>query len=583
MSSAALSKDQVEQLLEVGRALVSELDLDDVLQRVIEAAREVTGARYVALGVLDARKRELERFVYLGAGDEVYRRIGYLPRGRGLLGELIKNPKPLRVDDLRAHPRSYGFPAGHPEMTTFLGVPIMIRGEAWGNLYLTDKNGGEPFDENDERMVTVLAQWAAIAVDNARLVGSVERRQGELERAMRALEASAALARACAAGLSVDRLAELICKRGRDLVGARLVALLLPEGDKLVVTAAAGHGAAALQGTRLDPDGPIVGEGLSHAGLRNLAAGEHAELGSTGLGAGATAALVSRLDFRGGERGLLVAIDPVRSERFEEKDEHLFESFVAAAMTTLTTARAAEEEKLRLALEASERERRRWARELHDETLQELGALQVIVEAIERTDDPARVRELLQRAADHIDHGIANLQGLITELRPAALDELGVEPAIENLIERISRMSGLRIDADLALNGGSPDSSERLHPEIESTVYRLVQESLHNAVKHAEASRVRLRVTETDGVVEVVVRDDGKGFDPGRAGGGFGLVGMRERVALVGGTLKISSHPGEGTELRATVPVRRAGDSAQDGWRARVLPDPRTASGWASP
>lgn len=571
MGGAALSKDQVEQLLEVGRALVSELDLEDVLRRVIEAARDLTDAHYVALGVLDARKREVERFVYLGVDEDVRRRIGHLPRGRGLLGELIKNPKPLRVNDLRAHPRSYGFPAGHPEMTTFLGVPIMIRGEAWGNLYLTDKNGGEPFNENDERMVTVLAQWAAIAVDNARLLASVESRQAELERAMRTLEASAALARACAAGLSVDRLAELICKRGRDLVGAQRVALVMPAGEQLTVMAAAGEGAAALEGMRLDREWPIVAEGLNHAGLRNLAAGEQAELGATGLAAGATAALVAPLDFRSGERGLLVAIDTMVGDRFDAEDELLFESFVAAAMTTLTTAKAAEEEKLRLALEASERERRRWARELHDETLQELGALQVIVEAIERTDDPARVKELLRRAADHIDHGIGNLQGLITELRPAALDELGVEPAIETLIDRISKLSGLRIDADLALNGDGSDGA-RLHPEIESTIYRLIQEALHNAVKHAEATRVRLRVTETDGAVEVAIRDDGKGFDTELAGGGFGLVGMRERVALVDGSLKISSKPGEGTELRATLPARRVDGSAQDDWPIDALP-----------
>jgi signal transduction histidine kinase len=183
------------------------------------------------------------------------------------------------------------------------------------------------------------------------------------------------------------------------------------------------------------------------------------------------------------------------------------------------------------------------------------------------------VKELLRRAADHIDHGIANLQGLITELRPAALDELGVEPAIENLIERISRVSGLRIDADLALDGGGGDASARLHAEVESTVYRLVQESLHNAVKHADASRVRLRVTETDGVVEVVVRDDGKGFDPDQAHRGFGLVGMRERVALVDGTLTISSRPGGGTELRAELPARRAEAPGRNGWQAQILSD----------
>lgn len=554
-SGATLSKEQVERLLEVGRALVSELDLDAVLQRVIQEARDLTGARYVALGVLDAQKKGLERFVYLGVDEETRRRIGPLPRGRGVLGELIKNPKPLRIDDLSAHPYSFGFPAHHPEMKTFLGVPILIRGEAWGNLYLTEKAGGQPFDENDERMVTVLAEWAAIAVYNARLHGSVERRQAELERALRTLEASAALARAGAAGMGVDRLSELICKRGRDLVSAQRVALLFSAGDELVVTAAAGEGAADLVGAKIPSDAPIVAEGLSHSLPRSLAAGEHATLGNKGLAVDATAALVARLDFRSGEVGLLVAMHTEPGKRFDDEDERLFTSFVASAVTTLATAKAAEEEKLRLALDASERERRRWARELHDETLQELGALQMLIEAIDLADDIDRAKELLRRAAEHIDRGIGNLQGLITELRPAALDELGVEPAIEALVERIAGISGLRVDADIDLDGAGDD---RLDPEIESTIYRLVQEGLNNVVKHAEAETVRLRVTEADGAVEVVVRDDGKGFDPERTDGGFGLLGMRERVALVDGSLKIGPAPGGGTELRARLPARRA-------------------------
>ncbi|HEY8466262.1 MAG TPA: GAF domain-containing sensor histidine kinase [Solirubrobacterales bacterium] len=558
MSGATLSKDQVERLLDVGRALVSELDLDAVLRRVIQEARDLTGARYVALGVLDAQKKGLERFVYLGVDEETRRRIGPLPRGRGVLGELIKNPKPLRIDDLSAHPRSFGFPAHHPEMRTFLGVPILIRGEAWGNLYLTEKAGGQPFDESDERMVTVLAEWAAIAVYNARLHGSVERRQTELERALRTLEASAALARAGAAGMGVDRLSELICKRGRDLVGAHRVALLFSAGDELVVTAAAGEGAAELVGAKIASDGPIVAEGLSHSLPRSLAAGEHATLGNKGLAVDATAALVSRLDFRSGEVGLLVAIHTEPGKRFDDEDERLFTSFVASAVTTLATAKAAEEEKLRLALDASERERRRWARELHDETLQELGALQMLIETIDLSTDPERAKELLRRAAEHIDRGIGNLQGLITELRPAALDELGVEPAIHALIERITGISELRVDADVSLDGDGGESGERLDPEIESTIYRLVQEGLNNVVKHADATTVRLRVTEADGAVEVVVRDDGKGFDPERTDGGFGLLGMRERVALVDGTLKIAMAPGGGTELRARLPARRA-------------------------
>ena len=167
-----LTEEQLRRLLEVGRALVAELDVEAVLRRIIETARDLTQARYAALGILDEQKRELERFVYVGIDEETRRVIGPLPRGRGVLGELIRNPTPLRLPDVTQHERSYGFPPGHPPMKTFLGVPISIRGEAFGNLYLTDKAGGAEFDESDEESALVLSEWAAIAIDNARLYDS---------------------------------------------------------------------------------------------------------------------------------------------------------------------------------------------------------------------------------------------------------------------------------------------------------------------------------------------------------------------------------------------------------------------------
>ena len=559
MTDTQLTRGQMQRLLGVGRALVSELDLETLLRQVVEAARDLTGARYAALGILDAQKRSLERFVYLGIDDETRHRIGPLPRGRGVLGELTRHREPLRLDDVGAHPNSYGFPAGHPEMRTFLGVPVTIRGEAWGNLYLTEKAGGQPFGTVDERLVSVLAEWAAVAVENARLHGRLERRQAELERAVRGLGAGAALARAGAAGMELERLAPLIAKRGRDLVSARRAVLLLPHGDGLVVSGAAGEGSRELQGTRAGRDEPIIAEALRHPRLRSFAAGERSELSPEGLGAGATAALVAPLDFRGGDRGLLVALDPIDRARFDVDDERLFESLAASAVSTLSTASAAEAEKLKLAIEASEQERRRWARELHDETLQELGALRVIVEAVQGTSEPARAAELLTRAAEHVGRGIENLQGLITELRPAALDELGIEPAIETLIDRIGGISGLRIDARVELGSERREPGGRLPPDVESTIYRVLQEGLNNVVKHAGAETVSVSVVERDDRVEVSLHDDGSGFDPSVADGGFGLVGMRERVALVGGSLSIDSEPGRGTDLRAELPAGHAG------------------------
>ncbi len=230
MSTTGLDPKHLERLLEVGRGLVEKRDPEVVLRKVLEAARELTGARYAALGVLDERKRELDRFVTVGIDAELRERIGPLPRGRGILGELIRAPRPLRLRRISDHPRSYGFPAGHPPMETFLGVPVMIRGEVFGNLYLTEKEGGEEFGEEDEELLVVLAQWAAIAIDNARSHEMSRRRQDELERAIRGLEATISLNREIGAEIDLPRVLELVVKRGRDLVDARSCAVLMVEG-----------------------------------------------------------------------------------------------------------------------------------------------------------------------------------------------------------------------------------------------------------------------------------------------------------------------------------------------------------------
>ncbi|HEX2414179.1 MAG TPA: GAF domain-containing protein [Thermoleophilaceae bacterium] len=177
---------------------------------MLDTGRELTQARYAALGILDERKRELERFLFVGIEEPTRRLIGPLPRGRGVLGELIRRPEPLRLADVTRHPHSYGFPPGHPPMTTFLGVPIAIRGEAFGNLYLTDKAGGGQFTAADEELVIVLAEWAAVAIDNARLYQDVQRRRGELERAVRGLEATATVARSVGFETALDRVLELM-------------------------------------------------------------------------------------------------------------------------------------------------------------------------------------------------------------------------------------------------------------------------------------------------------------------------------------------------------------------------------------
>jgi GAF domain-containing protein len=206
---------QHRRLLQIGRELVAEPDSESVLVRVLDEARELTGAQYAALGVLDEAGRGLERFVTSGISPELHRAIGEPPGGRGVLGLLIDDPEPVRVTDVGEHPQSFGFPPGHPHMRSFLGVPVTLRGQVWGNLYLTEKHGGEPFTAADEETAITLAGWAATAIENARLYGRSERRRDELERTVRALETSRDITAAIGGAAELDQVLELIVNRGR--------------------------------------------------------------------------------------------------------------------------------------------------------------------------------------------------------------------------------------------------------------------------------------------------------------------------------------------------------------------------------
>src|SRR4051795_11494094 len=245
-----MDEHRLRRLVDVGRSLVTELDPEAVFGRLLDVARELTGARYAAIGVLDERREGLERFLTAGIDEDTHRAIGDLPRGRGVLGVLISDPRPLRLSDVGAHPRSYGFPLAHPEMTTFLGVPIMIEGQAWGNLYLTEKAEGE-FTEEDEEAAVVLAGWAGIAIGNAGLYRTVRERRDELERTIHGLETTTEISRALGGVTDLDRVLELVVKRSRALLHARAAEIALVDGEDFVVAAVAGEGVDGLQGARI--------------------------------------------------------------------------------------------------------------------------------------------------------------------------------------------------------------------------------------------------------------------------------------------------------------------------------------------
>jgi signal transduction histidine kinase len=539
----------------MGQTLVSELEPDAVLEQVLDEARRLTGARYAALGVLDRERRELERFITAGVDEATYRKIGELPRGRGVLGVLIEDPRPLRLDEVSGHAESYGFPPGHPTMTTFLGVPVLIRGQAWGNLYLTDKDGGEAFTEADEDAAVTLAHWAGIAIENARVHRTSEERREQLERAVRSLEAARDITEAIGGVGDLDRVLELIVKRGRTLVGARSLLIMLREGDELLVAASAGH-APDSRGKRLpvlrSTAGHLLERGRTQR-ITDVAAELQIDPAEFGVPDAHTALLVPMLH-RGTGIGLIAAFDHgPQGDEFTAEDERSLRAFAQSAANAVAIKRSVEADRLRSAIAAADSERARWARELHDETLQALGGLRVMLASTVGRGDANAKDETMRQAIEDIELSIANLREIISDLRPSLLDDLGLLPAIEALLER-RHTPTLKIESDLNLP--SSDRGEELSPEFETIVYRLVQEALTNVAKHARATSVRVALGLEDGDVVIEVEDDGVGFDTRARSQGFGVAGMRERVDLAGGTLSLESGD-RGTLLCVRLPVAR--------------------------
>jgi signal transduction histidine kinase len=549
-------------VLDIARSVLAELDLEVVLDRVLESARELTGARYAALGVLGDSRTELERFLTIGIAESEREGIGALPRGRGVLGELIAHPTALRLADISEHPRSYGFPHGHPPMRSFLGVPILVDGMPFGNLYLTEKGDGEQFTAGDEEAVAMLSELAGFAIDHARRYTGAREHRDELQRTVAALNATTQVARAVGAETDLEVILELVAKRGRALVDARLLVIELMQRGNLYVSAGAGELPEDLLGRQVP-----LGDSAASAALRTrraqrlqepLTRARFDEHGLGTLGVEAHGGLLVPLVFQNRSYGVLVAIDRLHGgPEFTTDDERLLEAFAASAATAVATAQSVASERQRQRLAAAEGERQRWARELHDDTLQSLSALRVGLSTAKRSGSPETLEQAVTNAIDHLEEGITNLRALITDLRPASLDELGAAAAIQALGERAERY-GIDVDVNIELSA----TDARHIPEIETAMYRIVQEALTNATKHGNAKRAVVEVHEDDTHVQVSIRDDGSGFDVSEHTDGFGLLGMHERVQLLEGTLEIESSPGRGTTIEVNFPIRRLPDAS---------------------
>ncbi len=542
---AELTNERTRALVEAGIALASELSLDVVLQKLVDTAAELTGARYAALGVIDLAGHGLERFVTAGVDEETVARIGHPPQGHGILGLIIRDARPLRLHDLHDDPHSAGFPAHHPEMTTFLGLPVMLRGVAYGNLYLTEKEGGGDFTAEDEELTGLLAAQAAVAIENARLYESATRWLAQLESLNE-------IGNSLVAEVGLSRQLQLVAQRLRTLLSARIVTVNLPNPDgSLRIVAADGDQADELLGATVAARSKSASVLESRHGQRvdSLLDDPDVDQAAARL-LGARTGLYVPLVAYDRAIGVIDAHDKLGDDlRFTDDDMRLAESFASRASVAVDLSERVARDSLRRVVEAQELERRRLARELHDETGQALTSILLGLRAMEDAKTDEQVRAAAVELRELVVRTLQDVRQLAVELRPKALDDFGLTAALERLVETWAEQTGIRVQLQANVPG-------RLPSEIETALYRIVQEALTNIVKHARASRVSIVLSERERAVTVVIEDDGIGFAPRSAReDGLGLVGMRERVALVGGRLEIESREGAGTTLLVEVPL----------------------------
>jgi signal transduction histidine kinase len=536
-------------LVESGLALASELDLEDLLEQIVEAARTVLGGRYAALGVLNEEGSGLARFITSGLSPEERRAIGAPPQGRGILGALIRDPRPLRLGRMADDPRSVGFPPNHPPMESFLGVPVALRGEVYGNLYVGEKVGGE-FSPEDEQLAQALAAQAAVAVQNARRYESERARVHELQRIQEVGDAAREVGEGLLEALDLAQLLSLVTRRTRRLVDAQTAAVAVREEDGLGIRSA--HGLHALTLELLPPTADA--EALQ-AAIREALPEMSVEAiplvhGDRLLGA-LIAVGVAPFDAVAGALMRSLAGQTVIALRVARRQSERLEGVRASAAERVAEAEARiDVEAQRRALEAQEAERARLARELHDETGQLLTGirLRLAVLAEHVTDEAGRehlaeLRGLVGEAGD-------NVRRLLTELRPGHIREQGLAAALEGAGRRLRDEHGVECEVNVT------QLPDRLPDEVQIALFRVVQEGLTNVARHAGATSASVLVAARDERLRVVVEDDGKGFDASAPTNRLGLAGIRERVELLGGELRIESAPGAGTAVIVDLVVR---------------------------
>jgi len=535
----ALSGTRAERLLDTGLALAAELSLPVLLQRIVDLAAELTGARYGALGVLATDEAGLSDFITSGLSHEQRTAIGELPRGRGILGVLIREPASLRIRAITEDPRSSGFPPNHPAMRSFLGAPIRAHGRVFGNLYLTDKQGASEFTDDDEAAILVLATQAGVAIANAQLYAELQLRE-------RWLDSVREVATSLLVGDRSRKTLQLVAERARELGNADMATISVPEGEGLRIVVADGAGAHDLLGVEV----PLLGS-LSAEVIRTERAMVVADAGRSPL----TQPMVSvarvgpmilvPLALRSAAGGVLAVGRLAGRPGFGPADIPLLESFAEQASVALEYARAVSEISRLGMIE----DRERIARDLHDGVIQSLFAVGIGLQGTAAVVGDPRLADRIQQFVSEIDRVIGDVRSYIFGLRPSVLSSGNLANTLEQLAHEVQERTGVTVVVEIDVS---------LERELESgsaQIVHIVREALSNMGRHAGATTCRVSIRRDRDAAVIEVDDDGSGFDPASAPRGMGLGNLEERAEAIGGSLEVESVPGSGTIVRVRVPL----------------------------
>ncbi|GGM19229.1 histidine kinase [Streptomyces fumigatiscleroticus] len=552
LDAARGTRDRVHSLLEAVLSVGRELELEQALRSIVEAAAVLVDARYAALGVIGPDGKRLSAFHTVGVGDEQIARIGPFPQGHGILGELIRHPEPLRLPRISDHPASYGFPPHHPPMNTFLGVPIRVREQVFGNLYLTEKRGGAQFDEEDESVLSTLAVAAGVAIDNARLYEESRLRE-------RWLRANAEITHSLMSGSGRGEALGLIAERAREITGAALAVVAMPmEGtESLTVELAIGRNAADHRGLVLPAGDTLVGRAFSTAAPVTSAdvAGDDRGPGAAPRFAGLGPAVAVPVGTGESVRGVVLLVREAGRAVFTGKETEPLQAFAAQAAIAMELAeRRRDAEQI-----AMLQDRDRIARDLHDLAIQRLFATGMTLQSAGRFIDHPQAAGRVARAVDDLDETIKIIRSTIFGLRSRERE------AGSGLRARVVRVAG---EAAAVLGFAPGVRMEGLVDTdvpgpVADHVVAVLSEALTNVARHARASRADV-VLETDGrEVRLTVSDNGVGLPP--EGRRSGLRNMAERARQLGGKLGFTIPPGGGTTLLWRVPLPDDGTKPGDG------------------